>query len=107
MCYCCLVCKAGQCGCFTFLILRQALFIKDNENATTQIYNLKKYFEEAIAQLVEYLPSMHEVCNLIPQHKPGLVGHACYPSTQEAKVGGSEVQVTLCYNASFRLPWDT
>ena len=28
MCHHCLICKAGQCGCFTFLIFRQALFIK-------------------------------------------------------------------------------
>lgn len=63
--------------------------------------------EGTLAQLVEHLPSMYRALGLIPQHKLGLVGHTCHPSTQEVEVGGTKVEVTLCYIASLALAWDT
>jgi hypothetical protein len=46
-----------------------------------------------VAQLGEYLPSIHRALDLIPApYKLGIVEHACTPSTQEVEAEGSEVE---------------
>lgn len=47
-------------------------------------------------QLVEYLPSMHQVPgSILSTHKPGMVAYNDKPSIWEVETGGQKLKVTL------------